>query len=123
MLSPSRRLPAALATLALVLLVPLVAWNLFPGAFPARAHDGVAALPLALIAVTYLLHQRARGAAWKQLAQACLLATGFLLWAATQLWPDFPHALRLNDVAIVLFVSELYLSIARRPASPAEEPD
>lgn len=113
----SARLPPALATLALALVAPLVLLNLAPDLFPARAHDTIAALPLALIALTYLLHHRARGATAAEMAQAALLATGFMLWSATQLWPEFRQALLLNDIAIVLFVSELYLVIARRPAA------
>jgi hypothetical protein len=107
------RLPALLAALAVLLLVPLVAWNLAPGRWPAHAHDHLAALPLALIAVSHLLWQLGRRPGRLQLVQALMLSTGFCLWAATQLWPDAPRALVLNDVAIVLFVVDLFLSIGR----------
>lgn len=106
------RLPPLLALAALVLVAPLVLWNLSPGWFPARAHDGLAAMPLALIAVSQILHQIARQPGRRQLVQAGLLSAGFLLWAATQLWPDWPHALVLNDVAIAFFVTDLFLGIA-----------
>src|SRR6185436_12057877 len=106
------RLPPLLALAALLLVAPLALWNLSPPSFPARAHDTLAALPLALIALSQLLHQISRRPGRRQLLQACLLSTGFLLWAATQLWPDYPHALVLNDVAIGLFVTDLFLGIA-----------
>jgi hypothetical protein len=111
------RLPSLLALGALVLVVPLAIWNLSPNAFPARAHDSLAALPLALISAGQFLHQLGRRPSRRQLAQAALLSTGFLLWAATQLWPDWPHALLLNDVAIGLFVTDLYLGITARAAA------
>jgi hypothetical protein len=110
----SRRLAPLLAALALALVAPLLIWNLIPQRFPARAHEGLAALPLALIATSQFLHQLGRRPRRRQLLQAALLSTGFLLWAATQLWPDSPHALRLNDLAILLFVSDLFLGITSR---------
>jgi len=39
------------------------------------------------------------------------------LLAATQLWPQWPHALVLNDVAIGLFVTDLYLGVTARAAT------
>jgi hypothetical protein len=111
-----RTLPAALATLALLLVAPLALWNLLPRIFPARAHDALGALPLALVAIGYLLHRLRARPSPRQTLQASLLAAGFGLWSATQLWPDWPHALVLNDLAIGLFVSELFLTITARPA-------
>jgi hypothetical protein len=105
------RLPSLLALAALVLVVPLAVWNLWPGPFPARAHQGLAALPLALISAGQFLHRLGRRPGRRQLLHATFLSTGFLLWAATQLWPDWPRALVLNDVAIALFVTDLYLGI------------
>jgi hypothetical protein len=113
------RFPSLLALAALLLVVPLALWNLWPGAFPARAHDDLAALPLALIAAGQLLHQLGRRPGRRQLAQAILLSAGFLLWSATQLWPDWPHALLLNDLAIALFVTDLYLGVTARAATSA----
>jgi hypothetical protein len=107
------RLPSLLATAALVALGPLVAWNLAPGSFGPRAHDGLAALPLGLVALAQFLHQQGQRPGRLPLLQAAMLSTGFCLWAATQLWPGWPHALVLNDVAIVLFVVELFLAIVR----------
>jgi hypothetical protein len=107
------RLPAVFAVAAVLLLAPLVAWNLAPARFSAHAHDRLAALPLALISVSHLLWQVGRRAGRLQLVQALMLSTGFLLWSATQLWPDAPRALLWNDVAIVLFVVDLWLAIAR----------
>jgi hypothetical protein len=106
------RFAPVLAGLALLLVLPLAVWNLVPHAFPSRAHDGLAAVPLALISTAQLLHQIARRPSRRQLLHAGLLSTGFLLWAATQLWPEWPRALVLNDVAIGLFVTDLYLGIS-----------
>jgi hypothetical protein len=109
------RLPALLATAALLLLIPLVAWNLAPARFAARAHDHLAPLPLAFISIAQFLGQLGQRPGRRQVLQAAMLSTGFLLWAATQLWPDAPRALVWNDVAIGLFVVDLYLSVARAP--------
>jgi hypothetical protein len=108
MTTRAARAPAFLAATALVLLVPLLVWNLAPGVFPQRAHQTLAALPLALIALGSLLHQLTRRPGRRQLLQALLLSTGFCLWSANMVLPE---ALLLNDIAIVLFVLDLFLGI------------
>jgi hypothetical protein len=113
-----RTLPAALAALALLLVVPLALWNLVPARFPAGAHDALGALPLALVAVGYLWHRLSARPSRRQAIQAAMLAAGFGLWSATQVWPQWRYALVLNDLAIGLFVSELFLTITARPAGP-----
>jgi hypothetical protein len=112
-----RTLPASLATLALILVAPLALWNLTPHVFPERAHDALGALPLALVAAGYLWHRLSARPSKRQVIQTAMLSSGFLLWSATQLWPDSPHALRLNDLAILLFVSDLFLTITSPPAA------
>ena len=104
---------ATLATAAL-----LLAWNLAPARFPARAHDLLGALPLAIVAFAALAHQIARPSGWRDLVKTGLLAAAFLFWAANQLWPDSPRALLFNDVAIVLFVLDVVFVIAGWPAAP-----
>ena len=116
-----RTIPVALAALALLLVAPLALWNLAPALFPARAHDALGALPLGLVAVGYLWHRLSARPSTAEVLQTAMLASGFLLWSATQLWPDSPHALRFNDLAILLFVGDLFLTIARRPATRVTE--
>jgi hypothetical protein len=55
----------------------------------------------------------------KELAKAILLAVAFLFWAANQLWPAWPQATLLNDIAIALFVLDVFLvMIGWPPTSP-----
>jgi hypothetical protein len=128
--APSRTLQAASRTIALVTvltLVPLLAWDASPKAFPDRAHDALAAIPLALIAVACLVHPIARRASLLDLAKACLLAAAFLFWAANQFWPEHPRATLFNDLAVALFVVDVFLAILGWPATggqvPAEKPE
>lgn len=87
----------------------LLGWDLNPKLFPSRAHDFLAAFPLAMIAVAYLLYQSVRRPAAKELVKAIMLAAAFLFWAANQLWSDSPVAILLNDIAIALFVIDMLL--------------
>jgi hypothetical protein len=105
-----------LATAALLLL-----WNLAPGRFPARAHDVLGALPLAVVALACVAHQASRPWSWRDMLKASLLAAAFLFWAGNQLWPEHPRALLMNDVAIVLFVLDVVFVILGWPAA-AEAP-
>jgi hypothetical protein len=105
-----------LATAALLLL-----WNLAPGRFPARAHDLLGALPLAVVALACLAHQASRPWSWRDMLKASLLAAAFLFWAGNQLWPEHPRALLMNDVAIVLFVLDVVFVILGWPGA-AESP-
>ena len=96
-----RSLPLAMGAFALAAIVVLMAWDLSPGLFPARAHDVLGAFPLALIAFAYLAHQAVIRPARRDLVKAILLALAFLLWAANQLWPDLPQATLLNEDATI----------------------
>jgi hypothetical protein len=80
-----------------------------------RAHDVLGALPLALIAVACLAQQAARRAGWRDLLKAGLLAAAFLVWAANQLWPNLPQATLFNDIAIVLFVLDVFFALVGWP--------
>jgi len=114
----SRRLvPMVLAGIALLSLVVLVIWDVGPSLFPARAHDLLGALPLALIAVAYLAHQAVLRPGCKDVVKAILLAVAFLFWAANQLWPDLPQATLFNDLAIALFVLDVFLTMSGWPAA------
>ena len=55
-----RAMSLVLGVLTLVSLGMLLAWNVNPKFFPLRAHGFLAAFPLAMIAITYLLYQSAR---------------------------------------------------------------
>jgi hypothetical protein len=113
----SQAIARALAAIAMFALVPLVVRDTSPRLFPVRAHDTLAAVPLTLIAVGCSVYAIARRAPLADLAKACMLAAAFLFWAANQLWPDHPRALLFNDIAIALFVLDVFLAIIGWPAS------
>ena len=115
-----RTIPLILGLATLGLSALLLVWDAFPGWFPAHAHDVLAALSLSLIAFAYLLHQVARRPAPRELIKAILLAVAFVSWAANQLWPDLPQATLFNDIAVALFVLDLFLVIGT--AEPAATP-
>ena len=114
-----RFLPLTLGLLTLAAVALLLAQDAAPRLFPARSHDVLAAFSLAAIALAYLMHRFARRPALAELAKAILLAAAFLFWAANQFWPGLPQAGLLNDIAIGLFVLDVFLVIAGWPqASP-----
>ncbi len=118
---PSRGLlPRALGVLALASAAALMAWDVVPSLFRARVHDMLGVLALALIAFAYLVHQVILRPGHKDLLKAILLAMAFLFWAANQLWPDSPRATLFNDLAIALFVLDLFLSMIGWPAERPE---
>ena len=55
-----RVIPLVLGVVTLIGVGVLLAWHVNPKSFPARAHDFLAAFPLAMIAIAYLLYQSAR---------------------------------------------------------------
>jgi hypothetical protein len=81
----------------------------------ARSHDLMAAFSLAMIAIAYLVFQAAQKPAAREMAKAILLAAAFLFWAANQFWPNLPQARLFNDIAIGLFVLDVFLVIAGWP--------
>jgi len=105
----------------LISLGVLLAWDVNPKFFPARAHDFLAAFPLAMTAIAYLLYQSARRPAAKEFVKAMILAVAFLFWAANQLWPDLPQATLFNDIAIALFVLDVFLVIIGWPTTSPDE--
>jgi len=116
-----RALPVILGILTLAGVAVLFAWEVFPSAFPPRAHDVLAAFPLVMIACAYLVYQLAHRPPLQELIKAILLALAFLFWAANQLWPNLRQATLFNDVAIGLFVLDVFLVIVGwPPASPDE---
>jgi len=115
-MSRTRRfLPAILAALTLTSLAPLLVWDALPALFPARAHDVLAAVPLALVAVAYLIYQGLRRVAPIEFVKAILSALAFWFWALNQLLPDHPHATLFNDIAVAAFVLDVVLVIVGWP--------
>jgi len=116
-----RALAVALGVLTLVSVGMLFLWDAAPRLFPARSHDFLGAFSLATIASAYLVYQVAHRPPVRDLAKAILLAIAFLFWAANQLWPDSPRATLYNDIAIGLFVLDVFLVIIGWPASSPDE--
>jgi hypothetical protein len=116
-----RAAPALLGVLTLASVAVLLLWDVRPGLFPARAHNLLGALPLALIAIAYLVYQSIRRPGPAELFKAILLAAAFLLWAGNQYWPDAAFATLLNDLAIALFVLDVFFVIVGWPASSPDE--
>ena len=110
---------AGVITLASVAV--LLAWDAFPHLFPAKAHDVLGAFPLAMIAVAYLFYQNAHRPPVREFFKAVMLALAFLFWAANQFWPESPRATLYNDIAIGLFVLDVFLVMIGWPASSPDE--
>src|SRR5260370_37712718 len=73
------------------------------------------------IPITYLLYQSAHRPSAKEFLKAMMLAVAFLFWAANQLWPDLPQATLFNDIAIALFVLDVFLVIIGWPTTSPDE--
>jgi uncharacterized membrane protein len=116
-----RALPVILGIITLASVAVLAVWDVFPQLFPAGSHDSLAAFPLAMIAVAYLVYQTAHRPAPMELVKATLLAVAFLFWAANQFWPNLPQATLFNDVAIALFVLDVFLVMIGWPATSPDE--
>lgn len=111
-----RSLPVILCLVTLLSVVVLLLWDARPGVFPAGAHDLLAAFPLALIACACLAYEAVRQPSRSELVKAILLASAFLFWSANQFWPGFRLATLFNDIAIALFVFDVFLAMISRPA-------
>ena len=116
-----RALPVILGIVTLAAVGVLFIWDAFPGRFPARSHDFLAAFSLGMIALAYLIYQVAHRPAPMELLKAVMLAVAFLFWAANQLWPNLPQATLFNDIAIALFVLDVFLVMLGWPATSPDE--
>jgi hypothetical protein len=116
-----RVLPVFLGAVTLAGVVLLLVWDVTPQLFPPRSHDFIAAFPLAMIAFAYLVYQLAHRPPPKELLKAILLSVAFLFWAGNQLWPDLRQATLFNDIAIALFVLDVFLVILGWPATSPDE--
>lgn len=106
---------ATVGVLTLASTTALMLWNMFPHLFATDAHPILGAAPLALIAVALLIYQIANRPSRLDLLRALIVAAAFMSWAANQLLADSPPALLLNDVAIALFVLDVFLLIVCAP--------
>ncbi len=116
-----RILPVIFGVVALASVGVLFARDALPRLFPVEAHNVLGAFPLAMIALAYLVYQGAHRPARMEVAKAILLAVAFLFWAANQLWPDLPQATLFNDIAIGLFVLDVFLVMVGWPATSPDE--
>jgi hypothetical protein len=117
----SKLLTTILGGTTLISVAFLLAGDVFPKAFPPRAHDVLGALPLASVAFTYLAYQASRRPSTAELLKAAMLAAAFLFWSANQFWPLARLSTLFNDLAVVLFVLDVLLVIIGWPAaSPVE---
>jgi hypothetical protein len=119
--SGHRVLPVILGFIPLADVGVLFVWDAFPRLFPARSHDFLAAFSLATIAVAYLVYQIAHRPARWEFVKAAMLAVAFLFWGANQLFPNLPQATLFNDLAIALFVLDVFLVMAGWPATSPDE--
>lgn len=87
-----RLLSVILGAVTLADVLVLLIWDAFPAAFPAGSHAILAAFSLAMIALAYLVYQIALRPAAMEFLKAIMLAVAFLFWAASQFWPNSPHA-------------------------------
>lgn len=116
-----RALAVILGIVTLASVAALFFWDAAPRLFPARTHDFLGAFSLTMIAVAYLVYQVAHRPPGREFAKAIMLAVAFLFWAANQLWPDSPRATLYNDIAIALFVLDVFLVIIGWPATLPDE--
>jgi hypothetical protein len=114
-----RALPVILGVITLLDVAVLLVWDACPQWFPAGSHDILGAFSLAMIAIAYLVYQAVHRPPGRELVKAVLLAVAFLFWAANQFWPDSARATLYNDIAIALFVLDVFLvMIGWPPGSP-----
>lgn len=116
-----RLTPIWLGVITLGSVLVLLVWDIRPKLFPVRAHNLLGALPLASIAVAYLLYQSVRRPGAAELFKAVLLAIAFLLWATNQFWPEAARATLYNDLAIALFVLDVFLVMVGWPSGSPDE--
>ena len=110
-MSLARRFSIAFGLVAVLALVPLLAWDAQPDRFPAHAHDALGAAPLAAVALGYLAMHAGRGAPTFAWVRAGIVAAAFLAWAVNQLWAQSPTATAWNDAAVALFVIDVVIAI------------
>jgi len=112
-----------LGVVTLAGVVLLLVQDTAPKVLPSINHSFLAAFSLALIACAYMVFQLANRATLMELAKTALLAAAFLFWAANQLLPNGRESGLYNDIAIALFVLDVFWVISSRtPASKESFP-
>jgi hypothetical protein len=115
-LDRSRRLlPLILGVITLAGVAVLLVQDAFPRLLLDWSHDSLAAFSLAMIALAYLVYQLVHRPAPMELVKTTMLAAAFLFWAANQFWANLPQATLFNDIAIGLFVFDIFLVISGWP--------
>jgi len=110
-----RLVPLILGIVTLAGVVLLFIEDAAPRLLPAGSHNVLAAFSLAMIACAYMVFQLAHHRPLAELVKTILLAAAFLFWAANQLWPSLPQASLFNDIAIGLFVLDVFFVITGWP--------
>jgi hypothetical protein len=116
-----RVVPVILGVVTLVGVGALLTWDAYPAFFSASAHNLLAAFPLTMIAFAYLVFQIAHRPRPAEFVKAVLLAVAFLFWAANQFWSASRHATLFNDIAIALFVLDVFMVMIGWPAADRDE--
>jgi hypothetical protein len=99
----------------------LLACDAFPSLLPADQRGLLGALPLTLIALAYLLYEIIRRPSFGEVVKATLLALAFLFWAGNQYWGASRWAALLNDLAIGLFVLDIFFVMVGWPGNGPDE--
>ena len=115
----ARFLSILLGVITLAAAAAVLVWDIAPGLFPSRSHDLLAAFALGMIAVAYLVYQATLRPATSGFVKAIVVAAAFLFWAANQIWTNARQAVLFNDVAIGLFILDVFLVIVGWPAESA----
>jgi uncharacterized membrane protein len=68
-----------------------------------------------------MVYQSAHRPARMEFVKAIMLAVAFLFWTANQLWPNLRQATLFNDVAIALFVLDVFLVMVGWPATSPDQ--
>jgi hypothetical protein len=110
-----------LGVVTLAGVVALLVWDVAPSLFPARAHDLLGAFPLAMIALAYLVYQTVHRPSPAEWLKAVLLAIAFLFWSFNQFWREPHQATVFNDIAIALFVFDVFLVMIGWPSASPDE--
>ena len=112
------RIAIILGLIAVISSGILLILHLQPGTFPDRPHDYLSSSALAFVAVAWMCWQAARSVRPTEALKTILLAAAFLFWAANQLWPTIRQAALFNDIAVALFVLDVFLVMIGWPSTP-----
>jgi hypothetical protein len=119
--SARRAAPVFLGVPALVSATMLLVMDAYPPLLPADARDLLGALPLVFIAVADLAYEFIRRPGKAELFKATLLALAFLFWAGNQFWSESKWAAPMNDIAIALFVLDVFFVMVGWPSGSPDK--